>query len=226
MKKILLIEDRVERQKKFTEDTGIKLEEYSDILDNVTSLDKTSLDKYSIIVTHRSAFENRSENSLDFLKKHCETTHTQLVFFSGGISSTYYSKTKFEFLLLNSKSFYNKNLKEFLDDFRDKMNTDKNGNILLLGYGKYWEINIILNTISKINMFISKKENEMEQRENADNMVKLNKFKIDTKIDNISNLISFKYPEVIKGGRVCLEDLKKLANDITNKLRVKVEQNA
>ena len=46
MPKILLIEDRVERQKLFSEDTGFnfKEESYSNILDNKTSLDGIELD--------------------------------------------------------------------------------------------------------------------------------------------------------------------------------------
>ncbi len=211
--KILLIEDRTERQEKFTQDTGIDLKEYADadIIDNHVSLDKTQLEKYSTIITHRSAFGGQEDNVLDFLKHHCAETNTKLVFFSGGISSTYYSKTKYEFLLLNSKSFYSQNLKLFLDDAKD---TENEVNILLLGYGKNWKINLLLNTLAKINLFISNNKSKPK--------VKFNNFKTITKIDNIKPFIDFEYPYVEKGG-VNLEDLQNFADTITMKVENEVE---
>lgn len=211
MNKILLIEDRVERQEKFTQDTGINLKDYDDILDNKISLEKVGLKEYSTIIVHRSAFGEIDENILDFLKEHCQETGTKLVFFSGGISSTFYSKIKYEFLLLNSKSFYSQNLKLFLDDMQSN---DVEANLLLLGYGKNWEINIALNTLAKINLFLS--SNISEEK------VKLNFFKTQTKIDNIEKIIEFTYPEALRG-RVLLNDLKELANDITSDIQRKVE---
>ena len=67
MKKVLLIEDRVERQDKFSEDTGIKLNLYNGFLDNQTEIGINTLDQYSTIIVHRSAFGNRDDNILDFL---------------------------------------------------------------------------------------------------------------------------------------------------------------
>jgi len=212
VKKILLIEDRLERQIKFIEDTGIDLNKYSNIMDNQTSLDKNLLKKYSTIITHRSAFGDSDDNVLDYLKKHCEETKTKLVFFSGGISSTYYSKTKYEFLLLNSKSFYNKNLELFLEDVK----ASQKENLLLLAYGKKWKINILLNTLSKINLFINNNLNEV--------IIDLYLFKIETKIDNINNFITIEYPKAIKGG-VNLSEIIILANKITKDIQREVELN-
>lgn len=210
MKKILLIEDRIERQVRFTEDTGINLKSYSDIIDNKIYFDKNELEKYSIIITHRSAFGDYEENILDYLKKYCEKTNTKLVFFSGGISATYYSKTKYEFLLLNSKSFYNKNLKLFLEDMKNR----KEANLLILAYGNNWRINMMLNTLAKINLFLD--------NNNSKEKVKFNNFKTVTKIENIDSFVDIQYPEVIKGG-VLLEDLKNLASNITLTIRREVE---
>ncbi len=210
MKKILLIEDRIERQVHFTEDTGINLKSYSDIIDNKIYFDKNELEKYSIIITHRSAFGDYEENILDYLKKYCEKTNTKLVFFSGGISATYYSKTKYEFLLLNSKSFYNKNLKLFLEDMKNR----KEANLLILAYGNNWRINMMLNTLAKINLFLD--------NNNSKEKVKFNNFKTVTKIENIDSFVDIQYPEVIKGG-VLLEDLKNLASNITLTIRREVE---
>ena len=165
-------------------------------------------------LTHRSAFGNDDENILDLLKKHCEKTGTNLVFFSGGISSTYYSKVKYEFLLLNSKSFYSSNLKLFLDDISE----GKEPNILLLGYGRQWQFNILLNTLEKINLFISNSEAERKTK------VKFSRFKTSTKIENIENLIDFEYPP-IEGGGVALSDLNLFSDQIREKIQEKVESN-
>lgn len=213
MKKILLIEDRTERLQKYSETTGIDIHNYS-ILDNRVSLEGiNNLELYSTIITHRSAYGDKDQNVLDFLKKYCEENNTKLVFFSGGISSTFYSKAKFEFLLLNSQAFYSKNLQLFLNDAEN--NGDQN--LLLLGYGENWKMNIALNTLEKINLFIS--ENELKE------IVKFNNFKTVTKIENIENLIKFEYPEIVKGG-VNLTDLKILSDIITRKIQNEVEQNA
>jgi hypothetical protein len=214
MKRILLIEDRVERQSKFTDDTGIDLEQYCSFLDNRTTLDKSSLSAYETIITHRSAFGNDDENLLDYLKKHCEETGTSLVFFSGGISSTYYSKGKYEFLLLNSKSFYSQNLQLFLDDVKE----GKDANVLLLGYGKQWKFNILLNTLEKINLFISNSQRECKVK------IKLSRFKTSTKIENINGMIDFEYPE-IEGGGISLDNLKLFEKQIKEEIQKKVEIN-
>jgi len=210
MKKILLIEDRVERQEKFSEDTGIKLSDYSIFLDNQTEIDLSSLGQYSTIIVHRSAFGNRKDNILDHLKSYCADTKTNLVFFSGGITSTYYSKTKYDFLLLNSKAFYSSNLKLFLEFVKE----EGYPNLLLLGYGKNWKINLMLNTLEKINLFIS---NNIKEE-----MVEFELFKTYTKIENIHNYIKFEYPKTKKGG-VLIQDLDQLANNIQHEIRREVE---
>jgi len=214
MKSILLIEDRVERQIKFTDDTGINLEQYGSFLDNRTTLDKSSLKEYETIVTHRSAFGNDDENILDYLKKYCEETATNLVFFSGGISSTFYSKGKYEFLLLNSKSFYSRNLQLFLDDVAE----GKDANVLLLGYGKQWKFNILLNTLEKVNLFISNSQRDGKVK------IKLSRFKTSTKIENIKDMIDFEYPE-IEGGGISLDNLKLFAEQVKEEIQKKVEIN-
>ncbi len=213
MKKILLIEDRVERQERFSKDTGIRLDQYSAFLDNQTEINLSNLDQYSTIIVHRSAFGDREDNVLDLLKEHCTGNKTQLVFFSGGITSTYYSKSKYEFLLLNSKSFYSDNLKVFLEHIKEK----EYPNLLLLGYGKNWKVNLMLNTLEDINLFIADNLDE--------EMVEFELFKTYTKIENIRDHIKFEYPEVKKGG-VYVSDLHVLSSNIKYKIRREVELHA
>lgn len=209
MKKILLIEDRIERLDKYIETTGFDIKTL-DVLEQRESLGDVDLGEYSMIITHRSAYGDNDQNILDFLKKHCEETNTKLVFFSGGISSTFYSKSKFEFLLLNSQAFYSDNLQLFLNDAVK----NEEPNLLLLGYGENWKINIILNTLEKINLFIS--DNEGKE------IIKFNNFKTVTKIENIETFIDFEYPVVIKGG-VPLNEIRALSTTITNNLTQKIE---
>ena len=105
MKKIALIEDRYKRQAHFLEQNLINLEEYEDILENFIeekasnileniSNDSFDLDKFDIIVCHKSVENNTVilGNLKDYCKKHQKT----LVLFSGGISVNYYDNSEFE----------------------------------------------------------------------------------------------------------------------------------
>ena len=98
MKKIMLIDDRTERQTKFDEETSINLDKYSDVLDNFTSNsyeklleefknnDFSRLDVYEVIITHRSAFGDLNGQVISTFKEICKQHKKFLVFFSGGIS--------------------------------------------------------------------------------------------------------------------------------------------
>jgi len=221
MKKILLIDDRKERQTKFTADTGIDLESYIDILDNITGeeyytyVDKLSQDNFElehdIIMVHRSAFGETNINILDRLKNYCKDKDKKLIFFSGGISSTFYMREPFEILLINSKIFYSSNLKIFLDD------AIKNDfNILKIGYGDKWKLNVMLNTLEKINKFLG--------YNHAEDIVYYDEFSEETQITLLNDFIEYKKPE-IKNGGVKMTDLVKLSTNITNKIKQEVVLN-
>lgn len=224
MKKILLIEDRPKRQELFMADSneGFEIEKYSDILDNMVGvgydsiyhklLDASYNIEHSVIICHRSAFGDHNSKILDKLKEYCKKNSKKLVFFSGGIANTFYSSTPADFLLLNSKLFYSKNLELFLEDC--KVNEP---NILILGYGINWELNILLNTLEKINYFIGMNINE--------DMVEYESFKTETKIDLIEKTINFKQPELHNGG-VKMISLEKLSKDVLNFIKEKIVLNA
>jgi hypothetical protein len=59
----------------------------------------------------------------------------------------------YEVLELNSKTFYSQNLTLFLDAIKEK-----NDNLLMLSYGKQWQLNIILNVIESLNLYIDTKD--------------------------------------------------------------------
>lgn len=213
MFKILLIEDRIERQKLFSEDSGFDFDKYIDILDNRSSLDGIDLSIYSTIICHRSAFGESNDNILDRLKDHCKKTKTQLVFFSGGISSTFYSNTTYEFLLLNSKSFYSQNLAFYLDEILKSSLS----NLGIMAYGKNWKINLMLDVLSKVNMFISQNINKEK--------VKAQRLKTYAQLDNIKEIIDIEYPIILNGGAILLDDLQKFATRLKDKINQEVLMN-
>ncbi len=162
MKKILLIEDRHTRQKRFSLETGIDLEKYSDILDNCIEdqcnaflnemLSNTyDFTPYDIVIFHKSAFEKDNDNAkiLKQIKDHCKSSAKPLILFSGGIVGNYYNSEVYEVLELNSKTFYSQNLTLFLEAVKKSEE-----NLLMLSYGKQWKANLILNVLESLNLYI------------------------------------------------------------------------
>lgn len=214
MHKILLIEDRVERQEIFSNESGFSFDQYSDILDNRTALDGVELNHYSTIISHRSAFGESNSNVLDNLKDHCRRTKTQLVFFSGGISSTFYSYNNYEFLLLNSKAFYGSNLKLYLDDVK----SCQSSNLRLMAYGTHWKINLMLDTLSKVNMFIAQNINK--------DRIKAQRLKTYSQLENLIDVVEIDFPQSESGGALFLEDVQKFADRLTETINHEILMNA
>ena len=126
MKKILLIEDRKERQQLFINETDIDLNKYKDILDNAIDekydeifyklkANTFDFENYSTIISHKSAFDKDNSAMIEKLKDYCKTRKKTLVFFSGGIDENYYNRSEYELILINSKTFYSQNIKLFLE---------------------------------------------------------------------------------------------------------------
>ena len=217
---ILLIEDRTERQNKFTLEVGIEFNDYTDILDNKIGQEydelfsefkdnQYNLEKYTTIITHRSAFSEQNSEILDKLKEYCKKEKKTLVFFSGGISTSVHLQNPFEFLLLNSKTFYSDNLKIFLEDYRENFKP----NSLILEYGNYWTINLLLNRVEKINLFISHNQNEKE--------IEYEDFLDEVKIRDIENFIQIDEPTQINGW-VKISDLKSFASTLSKQIKERI----
>lgn len=214
MKKILLIEDRPERQKLFMGDTKIDLTSYSDILDNITDNKYKTLleelknntfnfDEYETIISHKSAFDDDNRLILNKIKNHCKASKKQLIFFSGGISANYYDNTEYEFMELNSKVFYSKHLKLFLEDARKNK-----PNILILSYGNKWKLDTLLNVIEKINYFINT---------NNEEDILYTEFENKTDLNYLSNFDYYK-PK-IEDDWIDLEEIKKVKNSIETHIK-------
>lgn len=155
MIKVIIIEDRPTRQEIFLEKTGVKLSNF-DCLDNYTgdhvdiikdSFSKNDFsicDSYNVIALHKSAFK---AITIDKLKEYIKEKGKRLILFSGGISSSVYTKEPFEYLYIKSEKFYSKNLDLFLSVIQQ----EKEIKFLLLMFGEEWKLNVILNVLENIN---------------------------------------------------------------------------
>ncbi len=223
MKKIMLIDDRTERQTKFDEETSINLDKYSDVLDNFTAdsyeelleefkkNDFSRLNKYEVIITHRSAFSHLNGKVIGTFKEICKQKNKSksLVFFSGGISSVSIKNSPFEHLLLNSKKFYSNNLQLFLE-----LSKECKPNLLVLAFGENWKINLLLNSLEKINNFIGK-NNSVES-------IVYEEFADEVQMDLIRDFLIFDEPS---NDFLKMQDFKKLTKDLTNQIKQQVVLN-
>lgn len=220
MKKIMLIDDRTERQIKFYEDTGINFDKDSDVLDNFTAdfyeelleefrnNDFSRLDKYEVIIAHRSAFGDLNGQVISTFKEICKQKNKpkSLVFFSGGISSVSIKNSPFEHLLLNSKKFYSNNLKLFLE-----LSKNNKPNLLVLAFGENWKINLLLNSLEKINIFIGKNNSEAN--------ITYEEFEDEVHMDLIRGFLKFEQPT---NDFLTIQDFRKLTKDLTNQIKQQV----
>ena len=214
MKKILLIEDRQGRQQLFMNHTNIDLNDYSDILDNRIgqSYDevyeylknyKFHFDDYSMVIVHKSAFNGDTQKIIYNIENECKGRAIPLVLFSGGITANYYEEEKnFKKLELNSKDFYSQNLKMFLENYKKNGKTE----LLMLSYGEKWKLDIVLNCMEKINIFIETHKNEED--------ILYDEFVTYTDFHLLESLkIKYSKP-TIENGWIYLSELKKIALDI------------
>ncbi|WP_121628763.1 hypothetical protein [Poseidonibacter antarcticus] len=212
MKKVLLIEDRPKRQKDFLESANIDLETYSDVLDNKIDSDFTNfmlkikkddfdLNIYEVVIAHQSIFINEDRVILGKLQSYCKKNKKSLVLFSGG-NETSYSREDYELLHLSSEDFYSKNLILFLEDLRQD-----SINIRILSFGKQWKLNIILNILENVNIFIDN---------NADEDIDYDDFANKTKINLILGLDKKFYEMKIENNWVYLTEILKLRDSIIN----------
>ena len=155
--KIAIIEDRAKRLQQFqsfdisNESSIVVITEqlFQELIDNLKANDLTLLHQYDVVAVHRSAM---SETIRDTIKKYCAKTRKPLVFFSGGITSSYYKETGFPFLLMNSKEFYSDHLKIFIDH----INQSGKPNLLMLQFGAKWKLSMLLSLRNRIAVSLSK----------------------------------------------------------------------
>ena len=118
--------------------------------------------KYDIIIIHESINFKKDTDIIHKIKGYCKNNAKKLVIFSGNNSQPSLSNNT---LTITAKSLYS-NIKIFLENYKNNQS-----NILMLAYGEHWRLNILLNILEKINMFIE----NLEETEN----ITFNRFKKD-----------------------------------------------
>ena len=209
MKKIAIIEDRYKRQNDFLTQNNIDLEQYEDVLDNYIqnkaddileqiSQNNFSFENYEIIICHKSVKNNTVV--LNNLQNYCKKHHKTLVLFSGGISVNYYDNIDYEILELNSKTFYSQNLKLFLDAVKNDEE-----NILMLCYGKKWELNVVSNILEKTNYIIEQVEEDKIFYEEFTNFVD---------IEKLSKVGHDFYNLRVQNNRITIDEIKQFKSSL------------
>lgn len=140
--KALLIEDHLERQKKFfpnykdfEEIEGLEIWTKDQAKTSIHEINSGTfiLPEYlQIIMIHFTALLSEGNN---YLTELCKNNSIDLVFFSGSINQTTYSNEKGQILMLNSKEFYSNRLIPFLH----KVINDQNPKLLELSNSN-WEL--------------------------------------------------------------------------------------
>lgn len=158
MKKVILLENKDERQKGHIFDVS-KYEFFDNVLgdnDCNNMLDKflqnnSIFDDYDTIIIHESIYDDQKRiNLFEVLKNYC--SNKNLIMFSG--NNTQFSLENESLLRISPSSLYN-NIEVFLNAY------EKNGsNILMLALGEKWQFNILLNTLEQLNIFIQNNEKE------------------------------------------------------------------
>lgn len=152
--KILLIEDRIVRKELFVQRSNIDLnqylflkqasaDEYKDIKSKLKNADTSIFNGIDLIITHKSAFTINEQDILASVGK-------PIIYFSGGISQSFYSEFPVPCLHINSSDFYGQNLIQFLNH----VNITGELELLILEFGANWRLNLLLNTRDKLNQLL------------------------------------------------------------------------
>lgn len=154
--KIILIEDRIVRKELFLDRSKIDLVKYT-FLEEITPdrfkqlksgiehNDKVIFDDYNLIITHKSAFTLNEQDILASIGK-------PIIYFSGGISQSFYLEYPFPCLHINSSDFYSRNL----IDFFNYIDVTGEVEMLILQFGVKWKLNLLLNTRDKLKQLLYK----------------------------------------------------------------------
>lgn len=183
MKKIILLENQTTRQQ------GIQIncekilgnENCNEKLENFMK-NNSIFDEYDVIIIHENIYlESERKKLFNELESYCNEKY--LVKFSGNNSQ---SSINNKILSLSAKTLY-ENIEEYL-----KENESGQANILMLAYGKYWDLNKLLNILQSLNLFIEEfdEENEIDFDEFEDDFDLLELKKILSKEDYKSLFIN------------------------------------
>jgi hypothetical protein len=160
MKNILFIEDRILRKELFLERSQLDLSKYSflkeittetfkQIKSSIKNADVTFFNQFELIITHKSAFTLNEQDILGSLGK-------SIIFFSGGITQSFYLEYPYPCLHINSSEFYSNNLINFLNYFEETGEIE----MLILQFGTKWKLNLLLTSRDKLKQLLYKNTGE------------------------------------------------------------------
>ncbi len=214
---ILLLENKTIR----ATESEINFQNYDDIMEAVFTDDNCNnmldgflkdyalFDKYETIMIHESIYREKGRKELfKKLENYCEDK--SLVKFSGSNTSALVTN---ESLQLSDKNFYT-NLEFFLQMYRDNKS-----NILMLAYGRYWDLNPLLNYLEKLNLFIENIDTRKE--------VRSSKFKQDFGIFSLKRILKDEEYEVLLENlrfidqKVSRDEMKVLASNFQKLIQEK-----
>ena len=156
--RVILIEDRIVRKELFLSRSEIDFTKY-DFFREVTPKEFTQLKSdlktgdlsffkdCDVILTHKSAFTLNEQDALSALGK-------SVVYFSGGISQSFYLEFPSPTLHINSSDFYSSNLVHFLE----RIATTGELEMLILQFGDKWKLNLLLNLRDKLKQLFYRNE--------------------------------------------------------------------
>jgi hypothetical protein len=156
--RVILIEDRTVRKELFLSRSEIDFtkynffkevtpEEYTQLKSDLKTGDLSFFRGCDVILTHKSAFTLNEQDALSALGK-------SVVYFSGGISQSFYLEFPSPTLHINSSDFYSSNLLYFLE----KIATTGEIEMLILQFGDKWKLNLLLNLRDKLKQMIYRNE--------------------------------------------------------------------
>jgi len=189
VKKVILFDDRASRQTLFFEETKVDFTLYDDVLVNVSGVEACQekmtqllnnhnvLDAYQTILVHKSILPEINSEILNILKINCQENAQNLVLFSGGIDTVFYTQEPSVRLELNSKTFYSKHLGIFLEKAKEGIQMP-----LILAYGDKWELNIVLDVIEKVGLFI---------QNNDDTDIVYDDFELSTGVQLLDGIVDY-----------------------------------
>lgn len=186
MKKVLLLEDKIERDglKKanidFNKFSNLKAIFGKSACNSILN-DFEQFDTFEIIIVHASIEYDEEQDVIQEIKKYCNEKNKTLVTFSGaGDIGSLRSNT----LEITAKSLYT-NLPIFMKHYPET------SHILMLAYGENWSLNIFLNTLEKLNIFIENNdENSIEDYDDFEDDFDLIKLKSITGNEEYASMIS------------------------------------
>ena len=114
--------------------------------------DNSAFDQYHTILIHATIFyENERSELFRTLKEYCKNSKISLVIFSGGGDIGSLNNNILE---VTAKSFY-ENIEIFLEKYQNN-----ESNLLMLAYGENWDLNMLLNTLERLNVLSEDKSDD------------------------------------------------------------------